>query len=373
MSSRKTGDVMALVGAQFGSEGKGVIVNKIADRYGVHVRTGGTNAGHTFKHKGQKVVMQTIPCGWTNPNAFVVIGAGGLVEIGLLMKEIELVKSIDPTILDRLIIDTECGVISEENMREEGGVHGEMHQRMGSTGKGVGAARRDRMMRDPKNFSRMGDLLRSGTTSPTGLMGSDSLPFDFPRHIIQPNTAEFIEQQRRMGTSILLEGTQGAGLSLIHGYYPYVTSADTNAAQMCADAGIAPRNVTQTMLVARTFPIRVAGNSGTMFEEMTWEDISARVGYDVVERTTVTKKVRRIGNWDEPLMSKAVLLNNPTSIAITFMDYLSPEDTNKSEYGELSQRSRGFVEYVETKWGAPVALLGTGGDDWTIIDRGLAL
>ena len=88
--------------------------------------------------------------------------------------------------------------------------------------------------------------------------------------------------------------------------------------------------VNRVLLVARTYPIRVAGNSGSLKNELTWEEISRRVGKQVVERTTVTNKIRRVCEWDEELLDNAVTLNCPTSIAVTFMDYLSPQDEGKT-------------------------------------------
>lgn len=160
---------------------------------------------------------------------------------------------------------------------------------------------------------------------------------------------------------------------MIHGKWPYVTSNGTNAAQMAADAGVPPQFVTQTLLVCRTYPIRVAGNSGDLKDETTWDELSKLVGEQIEEKTTVTKKVRRVGRWDESLIDDAVVLNAPTSIAITFLDYISPEDKGKTSYDELSSTGRSFIEYVETRFNTRVALIGTGGDGWKVIDRGIPL
>jgi adenylosuccinate synthase len=152
-----------------------------------------------------------------------------------------------------------------------------------------------------------------------------------------------------------------------------VTSHDTNAAQFAADAGIPPMLVTRVLLVARTYPIRVAGNSGPLKNELAWEEISRRVGKPVVERTTVTNKIRRVGEWDEELLDNAIALNRPTSIAITFMDYLSPQDESKTQWEDLSDTAKRFVRYVESRFRARVSLIGTGGSNWNIVDRGFAV
>ncbi|KKK79193.1 hypothetical protein LCGC14_2835950, partial [marine sediment metagenome] len=146
--STTRGTVTALVGAQYGSEGKGVIAAKIAHLYSVHVRTGGPNAGHSFIHEGKVHVQQVIPCGWKNPRAKLVIGAGMLLDMGQLRREIRVIEKYDPGILDRLWIDSAAGVLDPRFHEQEGGTKGEIHERIGSTGEGVGAARVARINRD---------------------------------------------------------------------------------------------------------------------------------------------------------------------------------------------------------------------------------
>ena len=172
-----------------------------------------------------------------------------------------------------------------------------------------------------------------------------------------------------MEIPILLEGTQGAGLSLIHGNWPYVTSADTTAGQFMVDAGLHPRMLTECILVARTYPIRVAGNSGPLENEITWDQISDHVGKPIMEHTTVTGKQRRIGRWNEQEFVRACQLNGPTQIAINFMDYLSPEDEGVLSYDALSGRSKQFIEYLERLADCPVTMVGTGGSECTVIRR----
>jgi len=357
--SKNEGVVVAIVGGQFGSEGKGVIVAHLANLFNVHVRTGGPNAGHSFVYKGKLYAMQSLPCGWINPNAVLVIGAGGLIDIDQLTKEIDMVMKIDPSIINRLSIDKNCGVVSDWHKKEEGGTEGEMHKRIGSTGKGVGAARRDRIMREPDKFKLMGEFSKLGSEEGHNWTFKD---------ILVDSVAESIEFFRYNGENILLEGTQGSGLSLIHSYWPYATSQDTNAAQLCADAGIAPTNLTRTILVCRTYPIRVVGNSGPMVNETDWEHISERVGRPIVEITTVTKKIRRIGKWDESLVEKSILLNDPEYLAITFMDYLAPETEGVNRQEALSERAHAFIHYLEVYYGVKVGFVGTGGEGFQIVD-----
>lgn len=335
------------------SEGKGVVVAHLADRYNVHVRVGSPNAGHSFYHKGEKHVQQQIPCGWINPYAWIVIGRGAIVNPTILKRELDKIRQYDMTIRTRVLVDAKAGVLDEKFHHEEGGTEGAIHDRIGSTGEGVGAARVARLRRDNTEFRLFEDVA-----------------WEFGLgDVVHSDTPRFLREQIDKGTDVLLEGTQGSALSLIHGPWPFVTSTDTNAAQMAADCGLPPYEVNKIMLVARTFPIRVAGNSGPMKNETTWDEISNMMGRPTEERTTVTKKVRRVGMWDHDLMDRAILLNGPSSIALTFMDYWNPEDEGKTHYSKLSDRSKAFVRGIEQQWNVPVSLIGTGGEGWKIIER----
>jgi len=349
----RKGKVLVIVGAQYGSEGKGVIASYLAPEYDIFIRVGGPNAGHTFIHRGEVFKMQAIPCGWTNPKGKIVIGKGALLNLDIFRRELDMIKKFDSHIEDRIFIDFGTGILDPKFAQQEGGTSGEINRRIGSTGEGVGAARVARVNRDPDNFSLAKDALR-GT--------------DLDHMLI--DTVSFLTAANISGLNIMLEGTQGAALSLIHGPWPYVTSHDTNAAQMLADVGIAPNLVTDIMLVMRTFPIRVAGNSGPMRDETTWGNISKFVGREVEERTTVTNKVRRVGHWDSRLIDRAVLLNNPTEIVINFMDYLDPSDAGKTRFENLSPGNKSFIHAIETTWGVPVTFVGTGGENkFSLIDR----
>ena len=337
------GKLTVLVGGQYGSEGKGAIAARVADEYDVHVRVGSPNAGHTIYWKGDKHVMQSIPCGWINPKASIVIGRGALLNMKQLMKEIEHVKRYYPDFTGRLFIDPYAGILDEKFHEEEGGTEGEMHKRIGSTGEGVGPASMARLARDPDNFRFFKDICNEYNLT----------------QCLCNNTPEVLARWQDDGCNILIEGTQGSALSLLHSNWPYCTSVETNAAGIIAEVGIAPSRVTDVIMVCRTYPIRVAGNSGPMKNEITWEELSKRTGVLFTpEKTTVTHKVRRIAEWDDDLYKNSVVLNAPTEIALTFADYIDPTlfgamSTNKvmesKELGEfLSKTSLTNIRYVGT-------------------------
>lgn len=344
-----------LFGGQFGSEGKGVIAAALASDYDVHIRVGAPNAGHSFIGPDRAIwKMQTVPVGWSNPRAILIIGRGGLVNPRLLKREINAIADIDPGIFGRLIIDSKCGVLDNKFHELEGGIDGEMHKRIGSTGEGVGPAREARISRNRHNFRLFEDLAADD-------------PW-FQQFMIE-NTPGLINQMREEGSRVLIEGAQGQGLSMIHGPWPYCTSTDPGPAQMASDVGIPPKDLGKIIACFRTFPIRVAGNSGPLKYEISWDALSKKLGKEVIERTTVTKKVRRIGLWDDDLAIQCKVLHGPTEIALTFIDYLCPEDEGIDKYDELTDFSKQFIANVEQLMEVPVTMIGTGGPKLRIIRR----
>lgn len=348
------GKLTVLVGGQYGSEGKGAIAKHIAFDYRMHVRVGSPNAGHTIYWDGQKHVMQSIPCGWVNPDAKIVIGRGALLNMRQLVKEIIHIQKWYPDFLERLFIDENAGVLSERFHEQEGGVNGEMHRRIGSTGEGVGPARMARLERDPEKFKLFKEVADEWGLS----------------ECVTKETPSVIAGFQDGGGNILIEGTQGSALSLLHSHWPYCTSIDTNASGIISEVGIAPSRVTDVLMVCRTYPIRVAGNSGPMKNEITWDELNRRTGGGVApEKTTVTHKIRRIAEWDDELFKQSCILNAPTSVALTFADYIDPylkdvDDINRVKAsGPLMAflRNHGLTSMVSYIGTGPNSVVNVGG------------
>lgn len=345
--------VCAVVGAQYGSEGKGVIVHHLADRFGVHVRVGGPNAGHSFSHMGRVWKMRSMPCGWTNKDAWLVIGPGALFNPELLEEEVQAVEQAGFLVRGRLLVDYRAGVIEDADRRQA--MLAEARHRYGSTQEGVGVARHRKLDRDPHTFRRALDLKAA-----LNFQVADTIMF--LRSIVSTH-------------DVLLEGTQGCHLSLTTGPWPFVTNQDTNVAQLCSDAGVAPGRMTDVVLVARTFPIRVGGNSGPMAgREISWPEISARFkdGRKVEEHTTVTGRVRRVCEWSDSLLHEAVWLNKPTALALMFVDYWFPEVEGKRDLIDLPVHVVARIATIATNFGVPVEFVGTGGEDFAVIETGEA-
>ena len=192
------------------------------------------------------------------------------------------------------------------------------------------------------------------------------------------NTWEILDHAYSLGERVLVEGTQGTGLSLYHGEYPYVTSRDTTASGCLSEAGISPSRVRKVIMVCRTYPIRVqnppGGTSGFLSQEISWNAVAERSGispsqFKKSEKTSTTNRKRRVGEFDWALLRNAAAINGPTDIALTFADYLSKDNEEARRFEQLKPETIRFIEEVEHVAAAPVSLISTRFDFRSIIDR----
>jgi len=348
---RGGGFVDVIVGGEFGSEGKGQVVAYLSREYDLLVRVGGPNAGHKVPEKDGPFTHHQLPSGTRRSRARLLLAPGMVVNVEKLLKEIGECR-VDA---HRLSIDPQVMIISEDDVKREEGVK----ERIASTAQGVGEATArkitDRGKRGVKLARDVKELKPFIRTAESVL------------------TDAYAKNQR-----VLLEGTQGTGLSLYHGYYPYVTSRDTTVAGCLAEAGIPPSRVRKVISVSRTYPIRVEspqqGTSGPMWAEISLEEISRRSHIGLkelmrVERTSTTDRKRRIGEFDWVLLRKATFLNGPTDIALTFTDYLSKSNRKAMRFDQLTKETINFIEEMERVSGAPVSLISTGFSLRSVIDR----
>jgi adenylosuccinate synthase len=256
--------VDVIIGAQYGSEGKGNICAKIAKDYDALMRIGGPNAGHRVIDPPYKYVQ--LPSGTGSaPQALVLIGAGSTLWLPTILKEIA-----DHELKgDRLSIDPQAMIIDDWDRRAEaGGLTS-----IATTGQGVGAASA-RKIANRGNPPLLGPVVKLARDVPE--------LDEFVRDV-----REELDKLFRAGRRVLLEGTQGTALSIHHGLYPHVTSRETSVSGCLADAGISHRRVDRVIMVVRTYPIRVGGESGWMGRELEWEEIARRSGF-------------RSRNWSKP-------------------------------------------------------------------------
>jgi len=163
---------------------------------------------------------------------------------------------------------------------------------------------------------------------------------------------------------VLIEGTQGFGLSLYHSdHYPKTTSRDTTAAGFLSEVGVSPRLVTEIVAVFRTFPIRVAGEqAGPLKAEITWEELRRESGcpHPIQEWTTVTRKIRRVARFDWDLARRCVQINRPTRLAINGLDYLNYENVHCRNADLLTEDAKEFIHRMEDEFAVPVSFQGVG-------------
>lgn len=362
--------VDVVVGGQFGSEGKGHIAAYLAREYDVLVRVGGPNAGHSVSAASGVYVYHQLPSGTKDTDARILLGPGMTLNVEALMKEIEECQ-IGP---ERLFIDPQAMIIEPQDIAKETALVASI----ASTGRGGGAAAARRILdRHPGavRLARDIPLLK---------------PFVGHGPEYRGSTTVQLENAYREGWSVLLEGTQGSGLSIYHGQYPYVTSRDTNVAGCLAEAGISPSRVRRIVMVVRPTPIRVGNpdgegihavrdarstcgsylsspasrHSGDLRHETTFDEVARQAGLDpaevvVHEKTSTTKRNRRVGWFDWELFRKACALNAPSDIVLTFADYLSSKNQRARRFEQLDEDTIKFIEELERVAHAPVSLINT--------------
>lgn len=330
--------VTVVVGGQFGSEGKGKVAHYLTKEMNasVAIRCGGPNSGHTVIDQcGKPIIFQQLPTASILPDVSIVLCAGSYINIDILLKEIQIAR-LRP---DRLWIDPNAVVITPEIRKTE--QQAGLMDAIGSTGSGTGEAVTQRIQRNhPRIFAKSFQKL---------------IPYI-------KDTKKFLRTKLDKNERIIIEGTQGFGLSLLHSsYYPFVTSRDTTAAAFLAETGLSPIDVDDVVLVIRAFPIRVSGNSGPLPNEVDWDTITQESGSEasIFEYTSVTKKLRRVARFDSRIVHEAISINNPTQIVMNHLDYIEASNL-KSNF--RTNKVYKFLLNTEISLGRKIDYLGFGPD-----------
>uniref|UniRef100_A0A6M3LGP4 Putative adenylosuccinate synthase n=1 Tax=viral metagenome TaxID=1070528 RepID=A0A6M3LGP4_9ZZZZ len=282
------------MGGQFGSEGKGSFVSWLTsnNKYNLVIRNGAPNSGHTYVNKNnERKILRCLPC--SNGDYPIYIPSGAVLNLDILNNELQYERILNNH--SEIFISPYASIIQQHNIEIE-------HSIMtGSTYQGVGAARADKCLRKGILVKDLQLDKRVSISIPTNILNCDK-------------------------SNILIESTQGYGLSLNSRYYPYCTSQNITPYQILDDADIPPNiHSLNIIMLFRTFPIRIHGNSGYLYNETNWQFLRNYYGRHIpVEKTSVTKKVRRVGLFDYKLAREAISRCNPTQIALTFMDYIYP-------------------------------------------------
>ncbi len=332
---------VVVVGAQWGDEGKGKIVDWLSERADIVVRfQGGHNAGHTLVIDGVTYKLSLMPSGVVRPGKLGVIGNGVVVDPWALVSEIErLVKQGVAVSRDNLRIAENATLILPlhrelDQIREEAAGVG----KIGTTGRGIGPAYEDKVgrralrLQDLVNFDTLDDklerllvhhnALRRGLGKP--LIDKASLKAELaaiaPKVLpYKDSTWDLLDRERKAGKRILFEGAQGALLDIDHGTYPFVTSSNTIAAQAATGSGVGPRVIGNVLGIAKAYTTRVG--SGPFPTELT-DETGELIGQKGHEFGTVTGRKRRCGWFDAVLVRQVVKVSGIDGIALTKLDVL---------------------------------------------------
>lgn len=293
-----------LVDGQYGSTGKGLVAGLLAEAFGDavdwSVTNAGPNSGHTSYYGDEQIVLKQLPTypvvAWkANKRVNTFLNAGAIIDMDILRQELD-THQMDIFLhpyaakIDGASVDADKSTI----------------ENIGSTGKGIGPAL-------ARKVGRSNDAV-VGYTLPgmSNVYSAKNDLIDYDKNIA------------------FVEVAQGYSLGINSGFYPYTTSRECTVMQAMNDAAIHPKHYRQSIMVVRTYPIRVAGNSGPCYpdqEELSWDDLGVKP-----ELTTVTQKVRRVFTWSCLQFKNAVAANRPEHVCLNFVNYLNLNNVNVEEF-----------------------------------------
>ena len=410
---------IAVLGAQFGDEGKGKIVDLMTPNFSLVARyQGGHNAGHTVYVSGKKFVLHLIPSGILHDGVLCVIGNGVVVDPAALFKEIEELAGLGIDVGDRLLISDkahlilpyhrELDVLSEARRGE---------RKIGTTSRGIGPAYEDKIGRrgirvcDLVNTKALADEVRANVDARNQIIKDSTLDWKQVYDELLAYGARMrrwtgdvslaIDRARKQGQRILIEGAQGAMLDIDHGTYPFVTSSNATIGGACTGLGIPPRAIDGVLGVAKAYLTRVGEGP---FPTELFGPIGDRLRETGMEYGASTGRPRRCGWYDAVAVRYAVRVNGIDSIALTKLDVLDgletieictgytigdrtvtefPSDLNSCgsitpiyeswpgwssptkgarQYAQLPPPAQKYIRRLEEVSGVPVGLISTGSD-----------
>lgn len=413
-----------VIGSQWGDEGKGKLVDILAEQAGTVVRfQGGNNAGHTVMFGDKKFILHLIPSGILQEDTKCVIGNGLVVDPGALIEEIKELAALGVDCVGRLFISDAANVIMPyhrllDKAREER----LKKNKIGTTGRGIGPAYEDKVGRvgirfaDIENnsvfkekvdhFVNDKNLILQHVLEYGGpFLNSDEVFEDLlvSHKELEPyicDTSELVFEEMKTGKHVLFEGAQGAFLDIDHGTYPFVTSSNTTAGGACTGSGIGPVKIDKVVAIVKAYTTRVG--EGPFPTELFDDDGKhlAKVGQ---EFGATTGRPRRCGWFDACLLKKSARLNGFTDLAITKLDVMDELKTVKicvgykdksgneyqslpnkqallpelepvyeemegwmsntmgiTDYDDLPEKAKSYLKRIETLLEVPISVVSTG-------------
>jgi adenylosuccinate synthase len=341
-----SGTCVVVLGAQWGDEGKGKIVDVLAEEVDVVVRyQGGANAGHTVVIGDLEFILHQVPSGILHPGKECLLGNGVVLDAGELFEEIDLLHARGIDAEPRVWVSNRAHLLLSYHKLLDKAKEGLLGARaIGTTGRGIGPAYEDKVGRvgirvvDLQDPSRLRELVAANVEAKTALLrtlGSDAaLSPDAVLEEIDAYGARLrsrsVDVSQRVaghlaeGRRVLLEGAQGSQLDIDHGTYPYVTSSNTTAGGAVIGTGIGPRDLDQIVGVVKAYTTRVGnGPLPTEVESPLQEELREAGG----EYGATTGRPRRCGWFDAVVVRYAARINSLTELAVTKLDVLDRFET----------------------------------------------
>ncbi|HBP28587.1 MAG: adenylosuccinate synthase [Advenella sp.] len=332
---------VVVIGTQWGDEGKGKIVDWLAESaQGVVRFQGGHNAGHTLWINGKRTVLRLIPSGIMHPHAICYIGNGVVLSPEALLKEIEELEAAGLDVRSRLRISEACPLILPYHVAVDQAREARKGEnKIGTTGRGIGPAYEDKVARRALRVQDLYDLdvfdeklkevLEYHNFILTQYLGAEPVSFDEVKNqalalapVIKPMVADvsaLLYQAEKEGQQLLFEGAQGALLDVDHGTYPFVTSSNCIAGAASAGAGVGPQRLNYVLGITKAYTTRVG--SGPFPTELT-DEVGARIAKVGNEFGAVTGRPRRCGWFDGAALKRSVIINGISGLCVTKLDVL---------------------------------------------------
>ena len=408
---------IAVVGAQWGDEGKGKIVDLLAPKFAYVARyQGGHNAGHTVHVGGRRFVLRLIPSGILNPGVACVIGNGVVVDLKALFDEVEELDRAGISVAGRLYISDRAHIILPFHRELDKLSEASLGSRkIGTTSRGIGPAyeakvsRRGLRMCDLVDSAYVEEHIRAGLDSLKMLADTD--PYEWHEVVastlalgsrVRPmltDVSVLLDRALKAGQGVLFEGAQGTMLDIDHGTYPYVTSSSSTAGGACTGLGVGPKAINGVLGITKAYTTRVGEGP---FPSELLDASGAALRANGQEFGAVTGRARRCGWFDAVVVRHAVRVNGLDGIAVTKLDVLDgfatiqicvgyridgevvtdfPADLRRVEraepilesmpgwrnpsagirkFAELPIECKAYVARLETLTGVPALLISTG-------------
>jgi len=337
---------IVIIGTQWGDEGKGKIVDWLAESAQAVVRfQGGHNAGHTLWINGKKTILRLIPSGIMHDHVTCYIGNGVVVSPGALLGEIAELEASGIDVRSRLRISPACPLILPQHVAIDHAREARMGDgRIGTTGRGIGPAYEDKVARRALRIQDLFDEAAFDEKLAAALDFHNFLlthyyqtnPVDFnavkdeamqaaePLADLVTDVSRALQRAQKAGEKILFEGAQGAMLDIDHGTYPYVTSSNCVAGACAAGSGVGPQSVDYVLGIVKAYTTRVGAGP---FPTELHDKIGERLASKGKEFGSVTGRPRRCGWFDAAALKRSIAINGVSGLCVTKLDVLDGLET----------------------------------------------